>query len=65
MKARVLTAIPVFLMTLYSFSILISVLSGNIGNNESWRVIFSLLAFTIFLLGTVLSAYSLMKGDKA
>ena len=63
-KAKIiLPTIMVFIITLFTFIILLNVLSGNIGNKESWRIIFSLIGFIIPLIATGLLVYSIIKSN--
>ena len=64
MKVKViLPTIMVFILTLFSFIILLNVLSGNIGNKESWRITFSLIGFIIPLIATGLLVYNIIKSN--
>lgn len=64
MKVKViLPTIMVFIITLLSFIILLNVLSGNIGNKENWRIIFSLIGFIIPLIATVLLVHHIIKSN--
>lgn len=56
-KAKFIPFILTTILTINSFIVLIKVLNGNIGNGETWRIIFSIVGFLIFLLFLIFSTF--------
>ncbi len=61
MKAKIITSIIVFLLTISSFIIFLNIVSGNIGNKETWKIVCSLSGFIILLTFSSLLMYRLVK----
>ena len=65
MKGKTIVVIAaVILINLRTLDIFLNVITGNIGNYENWRIIFSFLGFLIILMVTVLFYNSAKKQGK-